>query len=381
MFSSLWKVMPFLTIGLGVGLEAQTAKAPQNDIMPTYQTASNACGLHEGDCCLARSCKCTNGKAVEFDFLYWTAKNPGFSCYAYEQKNALFDLENIEDQDFGSIVRLDSKWDPGFRFGAGWNTNFDRWDVFVDWTWYRNHSKESRNLEDASDSELRGFYPISFFNESSTPYQNVSSSWHMLHNAIDIELGRAYYITKSLSLRPHLGFRGGCINQNSKTHFNQILISGSASVLTTDIINKAKNNFWGVGPRIGIHSQWHIANSSWSILGKASTSLLLGETRTHFQNKYFITNETDYVIAQDFKDNISQLVPNLQIFLGLDWGSCLECDMYYLGINAGWETDIYWNQYNVPATIQNKSVITGLNNHSTEAVTMGGLTVNVHLDF
>ena len=49
----------------------------------------------------------------------------------------------------------------------------------------------------------------------------------------------------------------------------------------------------------------------------------------------------------------SQLVPNLQIFLGLDWGSCLDCDKYYLGINAGWETNIYWNQFNIPRTNAN----------------------------
>ena len=74
MFSSFWKVMPILTL-LGVGVEAQNAMQ-KNGRMPAYQ-APQACGLNEGECCLARSCKCTMGGALEFDFLYWRAENTG----------------------------------------------------------------------------------------------------------------------------------------------------------------------------------------------------------------------------------------------------------------------------------------------------------------
>ena len=80
------------------------------------------------------------GGALEFDFLYWRAENPGFT-FAYEQTSptlsgAEFDIANI-----GSVLRLDAKWDPGFRLGAGWNSDFDRWDVFADWTWFKDCSK------------------------------------------------------------------------------------------------------------------------------------------------------------------------------------------------------------------------------------------------
>ena len=89
MFSSFFKVMPILAIGLGVGVEAQNAIAQKNGKMPVYQTAPapQACGLNEGECCLARSCKCAMGGAMEFDFLYWRAENTGFT-FAYEQKNS-----------------------------------------------------------------------------------------------------------------------------------------------------------------------------------------------------------------------------------------------------------------------------------------------------
>jgi len=370
MLNMFWKAMPILTIGL-VGLQANHNQA---------KSTAPICGLKENEC-LARSCKCAMGGAFEFDFLYWNAENPGFSCFAYEQKNPYLSYPNIisgmPENDIGSLVRLDSKWNPGFRIGAGWNSDFDRWDVFVNWTWFKNHSHESETINGFYPPSYVGFLPISIMNQMN-PFQNVSSSWRLAYNAVDLELGRAYYITKSLSFRPHWGLRNSWINQKSRTHFYGAMSTYSTNII--DYVAHAKNNFGGIGPRLGIHSQWHIANSSWSILGKASASLLFGETRSHFRNSYLDDQGDDVIIYRDFKDKSFEYVPNLQVFLGLNWGSCWHCDQYYFGISAGWETNIYWNQYIIPAGSQ-ASQIVGLPVHSSEAVTMGGLTANIHFDF
>jgi len=374
MFSSLLKVMPILTLGLGVGLEAQSSQK-NTKMQPTYRTASAVCGVNEGECCLARSCKCAMGGALEMDFLYWRADNTGFT-FAYQQKDPSSTHAYVDN--IGSVVRLDSDWAPGFRLGGGWNSDFDRWDVFVDWTWFKDSSTKSRSLDGiTSATDPRGFYPLQSVNDSGTQnrYRDVSASWHLQHNVVDLELGRAFYITKALSLRPHCGLRSGWINQKFKSVFS--LPINSAAHQEYDF--HGKNNFSGVGPRVGIHSQWHIDSSSWSILGKASTSLLLGQTKTRYHNKSLTAGASSFVTERQLKDNFSQLVPNLQIFIGLDWGSCLDCEKYYLGINAGWETNIYWNQFNIPTAIYtNYAPLPGTGN---QAVTMEGLTVNVHFDF
>lgn len=371
MFSSFWKVMPILTLGLGVGAYAQNASAPKTSKMqPTYQTAPS-CGLHEGDCCLARSCKCAMGGAVELDFLYWRAENPGFTV-GYEQTNPLCSSSSV--QNVGDILRLDAKWDPGFRVGTGWNTDWDRWDVFADWTWFKDRSSDSWSYDTATVK--LGFYPQWPVEVGTTPYvyKHVEGSWRLLHNVFDLELGRAYYITKALSLRPHWGLRGGWLNQKFKSCFSSPVSAGSY-----EYDFHGKNNYWGIGPRVGIHGQWHINDSSWSVLGKASTALLLGETKVHFQTESMATSSSPVVTERSYCDHFSHLVPNLQIFLGLDWGSCLDCEKYYLGINAGWETTIYWNQFNVPSSIyEYYAPLPGANG---QALTMEGLTVNVHFDF
>ena len=36
----------------------------------------------------------------------------------------------------------DVKWDPGLRFGLGWNDVCDGWDFLVNWTYYHTVEKE-----------------------------------------------------------------------------------------------------------------------------------------------------------------------------------------------------------------------------------------------
>ena len=102
-----------------------------------------------------------------------------------------------------------------------------------------------------TDTNDIGYYPEWPFNFAAKTFRDVSANWRLLHNAFDLELGRAYYITKALSLRPHWGLRGGWINQKFKSCF-------STETTHVDRYTKcdfhAKNNYWGIGPRVGIHA-------------------------------------------------------------------------------------------------------------------------------
>ncbi|MBF8263500.1 MAG: mOMP-like family protein [Parachlamydiales bacterium] len=362
--------MPVLTL-LGVGAAAQDIAAQNvTKSAPTMQTPM-PCGIVEGDNCLARGCACSYGGRLEFDFLYWQAQNTGF-MYGYEIKdpNAVAASNNI-----GSIMRLPAKWDPGFRIGAGWNTDYDHWDVFAGWTWFRDHATKSRSVTGVTGT-LLGFAPMWPNMAASSPvWQHVHAGWHMWHNACDLELGRAYYITKHLSLRPHYGLRGGWIHQKFTSSLT-LPMTGSFSQLDFH----GKNNFWGVGPRVGIQSNWHFCDNSWSVLGKASTALLLGETRTRYRSESLATGSTTFLTRHNVKDHFSQVVPNLQLFLGVDWSSCFNCDKYLLGINAGWEVNYYWNQFNI-LSMNEAAALAPTAAFGNHAVSMEGLTVNLHFDF
>lgn len=356
MFSSFMKIMPILTI-LGVGATAAEEEiAQQKAVKSNGKMQTLPCGIVEGNHCFARGCECTMGGAMEFDFLYWGASNTGF-IYAYESQDAV-------NNGIGKLLRLSTHWDPGFRFGMGWNMDYDRWDLFANWTWFRDHATKSKSM-----STTNGGYESVWVAQlsPSTRWGHVHGGWHMWHNAFDLELGRAFYLTKTLSLRPHYGFRGGWINQKFNT---KLLLPNTGAVNELDF--HGKNNYWGIGPRIGMHGKWCIDNSSWSILGKASGAVLVGETKTRIQTENITGSST--TVVNHYHDHFAQFVPNIQFFVGIDWSSCLDCNKYYLGVNAGWEVNYYWNQFNL---VSNPTLPT-FGNH---AVTMQGLTLNLHFDF
>lgn len=338
--------MPVLAL-LGASATAQEEIAKQEKVQKNQIVAP--CGIN--DSCLARGCACSMGGAMELDFMYWRAENNSF-IYACK-----------DGTESTRLMRLDSQWDPGFRLGMGWNTSFDHWDLFVDWTWFRDHATESNSNTD-------GFSPL--WPMDTGVYQDVSASWHLQYNMFNMELGRAFYITKALSLRPHCGLSGGWIIQRFASKVSHVLVEDD--VPDPEMNFHGKNNFWGIGPRVGIHGQWHILNSHWSVLGKAAGDLLLGQTNVHSLSK----EESPLL---NITDKFSQVVPHVQLFLGIDWGSCFKCDKYYLGLNAGWEVNYYWNQFSL-ATQPADDVIgipyPFVNDHALE---MSGVTINFHFDY
>jgi hypothetical protein len=377
---SIWKILPAFMLG-NFGVYAQTAAssslpypvAAQPKPQMEMKASAMPCGVNENLCCFARGCENMYGIAIEGDFIWWRAENPGFVA-AYEQKDQSLDIgvgNNVPD--VGSIIYLGTEWAPGFRVGAGWNTNYDRWDVFADWTWFHYESSKTRTFDNAIMNQ--GFsFALYHDGHEPNPFKTFHAQWHMQFNMADLELGRAYYITKEFSLRPHWGARGGWINQKFNDHLSTAVIPGGPDQLNFD----AKNDYWGVGPRIGLQGNWHIYYSNWSILGKAAGSLLYGKTSTHFKNAYH-TPAAGWTTDRDMKSRFVQIVPNVQLFLGLSWGSCLNCNQMFLGIDAGWESNYYWNQFNVPMVVGDW--VTPILPASTHAVTLEGLTVNAHLDF
>jgi len=368
-----------MTLGLGMSLSAQEVAAYKTAKTTKAQQMQSAipCGIVEHDACLARGCECAMGGVLEVDFLWWRAENPGFT-YGFDIKDphsTAATSATTGTYQIGSLMQLESKWDPGFRIGMGWNTCFDRWDVFTDWTWYSVTSEETSTYGSTPVGEM-GYHSLWPVSSNADAYQQVEAGWKMWYNAIDMELGRAFYITKALSLRTHAGLRGAWLNQKFQSQFEMPV----AAIPNSKMTFHGENEFWGVGPRIGFSGNWHIDSSEWSILCKASGALLSGKTETRSATDYLVTVGGVATPQRDMRSNFTQIVPTVQFFLGIDWGTCFDCNKYYLGLNAGWEANLYWNQFSLLPAMKGyfNSPIPSMSN---QAVMMDGLTFNAHLDF
>lgn len=197
-------------------------------------------------------------------------------------------------------------------------------------------------------------------------------------NLIDLEIGRAYYVSKALSFRPQWGVRAGWLYQDFFASFRD------PTNVNAERDNNfiAEDNYWGVGPRTVVRADW-LLGCGFGIFGNATASLLYGKTMTYFLFEY--ENPVGSLTFQAFnrmKDDFSQLVPNLQMQLGLDWGMCFD-DWFFFALNASWEVNYWWSRLNLPILIGGLSqgTTTVVPELSTKPVTMEGVTFSAKLDF
>jgi hypothetical protein len=325
----------------------------------------------KADCCqclyreVPRGCSPEGGVYFSADFLWWRAENHGLSA-AFENQS-----ESVSD---GSIFRVSPAWDPGFRLGLGWNTSYDGWDLLLNWTWYENNASSTKTRNGIAFGSQQGFYPMwPHAHSPYGPFQTAGVTYRILYNAIDFEIGRAVFTSKKLSFRPFWGPRAAWLSQTFQTRFTTPL-SNSADPQKSE----GRDVYWGIGPRAGTAAEWHVG-SGFSVVGLVAAAALYGNARVRFQNQE-LTNGA-YVLERKFTDDFDQLAPQLQLLLGLQWGSCLWTDRYYLAFSAVWETNYWWDQMNLPVSLRSASFGSPMPTVGNQPVTLEGLTVNAEFDF
>jgi hypothetical protein len=384
MISSLWKTVPVLSLVLSA-VQAQELVLQELALKERTGTSrsrqSVSCGVVEGNDCFARSCSGAMGGAFEFDFLYWRAENQGFvSGWEVNNPMATAGTSGANIGVSAKVIRPEETWAPGFRFGAGWNSDYDRWDLFVDWTWYQNKADATNVSETGINGQ--GLYSaksglLATF-DMIGPYTSLHTTYRLWHNCWDAELGRAFYITKKLSLRPHWGARAAINRQKGSSSFYgegtplALLVAATNPMGINDRV-QARNKFWGIGPRTGVHANWHF-HKGFSVIGKGAVALLYGQMKWRSKDTAptSATNPSPHTWAKS-SGQFQTLVPNLQMFLGLQWAGCFHCDEVTASFAAGWEANYWWNQYAVNTPPYNWA--------TNNALTMEGLTVNIHIDY
>jgi len=322
--------------------------------------------------------KCPTDQAVYFtlDFLYWVAHNHGFSWAGKS-----YDETTTKPVDF-RVLYMNDNWDPGFRFGIGWDTLHDYWDILAQWTYYHNHSKDSASSPNAVYIVGGGIFPSSGLG-SNFVYQDGKAHWRLNYNMLDLEIGKTFYISKYLSLRAHAGGRGGWIDQSFRSEFTNIIYDKEPPI--QDTVYHCDQDFWGIGPRIGIHGDWHLGEG-FSIFGNIAAALLYGKFDVH-ETQRFLAADTTYRYwtlipgvyneVLGLKRDFYELSPNLEMIIGLSWGRCFHNEKTYFSLKAGWETNYWWNQYKLSSyTLQMLDL-----GEETHPVSMQGLTLRAKVDF
>lgn len=220
------------------------------------------------------------------------------------------------------------KW--GFRLGIGYGIGHDAWDLYADWAHFRT------NFTKQAIPPTGGVITPLLTSQGQEPVDTASSRFKLNFDMFDFEIGRQFYISKFLSLRPFIGARGAIVNEGTNTTYTGA--NFAALGVSPDVVT-FKNNFWGVGARIGLNTQWELYKGL-SFYGNAAASVLAG--RYHLSAFEQAGIPLTFITSNGERYDVSKFVYDLQV--GLSWGTTFASS-YHLELLAGWESHFFSNMW------------------------------------
>lgn len=297
------------------------------------------------------------------DFIYWKTSEDG-----------LFFASTGAANDQGAAVKgkaaaVGEDWAPGFKVGLGLNLGHDGWDLYTQYTWLHASDSATHKGDFIFVPEL-----LPFNNGPSVAGTEAKASWKTHFNVIDLELGRNFYTSQYLTLRPFFGLKGTWQShqfKNTVTSTDLRTSGGGDSFPGTAVANK-KYDFWGIGVRGGLQTGWYFTKC-WSIYGNLALTSLWTNYYKHTQTLDFNNSTTGTTTSAINIDNddfyTCRFVSELE--LGLRWETWFYDDNYHFAIQAGWQQQNWINLSNFHQVLDS-----GTTDFSTQ-----GLNLKFRFDF
>ncbi len=227
----------------------------------------------------------------------------------------------------GESKQADFCWRWGFRSELGYRLPHDHWDALANYTWFQDKSNQS------VDSPSGGTI-VPLMAAFSHFAQNASASiyWHLLYQNFDLDLRKAYFLSRHFSVSPFFGMRNTWLNQDYRANYTN---PNGTSPKTIQI--KTKQDFWGVGPLAGLNSEWHITGQWW-VFGSFIGAILASD----YDISSRVLNDGD--IQDDITANTKRMSPTVQGALGLGWHMNINRQRNHLALRLSYEAQYWWKQ-------------------------------------
>lgn len=263
----------------------------------------------------------------------------------------------------------DYDYNPGIRFGLGFYLDHDAWNLDFNWTWLN-----ITNYKTVGTSSGEVLIPLWIIPNSSIPSaianQGANAKWDVSYNTLDVRLAKPYHVSRYLVFAPHFGIRAGWIDQTFAADYGN-MVSG-----VTTINPSAQNNFWGVGARCGLDTEWSLGKG-WCLFGNVATSMLFGKFDVDQSLSFTISGTTDgYDLENDFYQNVS----NYEIAMGLGWDKFFSKNKYHVSLRGGYEFHEWFDQNNMRKFFGSNTTTYVNDTVSRGNLTLNGFSLRVQLD-
>jgi hypothetical protein len=241
----------------------------------------------------------------------------------------------------GTVSDLDYDYRPGFQVALGMNFDHDNWDGYAQYTWL--HGQDSSSIVSPAGGALLVLQEIPSYSISEgvgTGATSMSETWKFKFDFVDADLGRCYYVGKSLTFRPSVGARGAWIRQ--KLDVDTVNGELSLGTLRNEDFDQSSVS-WGVGLRTGITSNWEFG-SGFRMYGSGYGDILY--TRYNLKLKDFVQTAAGVTVSTVTlkQHHADYLRPHVDLELGFGWGSYFDCNNWHIDLSASYGFQVFWNQ-------------------------------------
>lgn len=292
------------------------------------------------------------------NFLYWNAHENGLQV-AVKNEGSSTDLSDA------NVKTIRGKWNPAFRVGIGYNTPHDGWDLKLTWLRFTDNGRKNGGVD--SDEF---FYPT-WVHPNNLPANaalRLKSTWRMRLDQLDLDLGREFFVSKWLTLRPHFGLRSDWIHQSLHAKYSAF------PAATTTVKTELEDHWFGTGLEGGLDTQWGLG-SGWSLFGNLSAAIVYGFHHIKDENE----NKPSDIKYMDLKNRYRISQPVLDLEMGVRWDNMFCNDRFHLGLQVGWEHHVYFSQNQFPVFTDNVSRGVFVSNQGD--LTLQGWTFAARFDF
>ncbi len=300
---------------------------------------------------------------ISASFIYWHTSQEGLD-FAFVAPT----LAPPATPTPGAVQYSDFDYQPGFQVAIGYNTNYDDWVGWAEYTWLHQTELTSAVTPPLLPSGAAGTWGGSDWFVAGGVAQAggaASARWKMHLDMLDVFFSRPYYQGTQLTVAPYAGLRALWIRQT----FTVNLVN-TVSPLSPRA--KTGSNSWALGPAAGVKGHWMLGKG-FRFEGNATGALLYTDY-TSIRWKQSLVNSSGPTARTDDVGTVRSMA---QLGVGVGYGSYLYCQKYYIDFSARYDFNYLWNQNVMRPFV---SELAGRENDVGD-LSLHGLTLNARFDF
>lgn len=275
------------------------------------------------------------------DFIYWRTSNDSdaFALSGVGTPAPVQGVPSVIPPKKGSYKLPDFDFEPGFKIGAGLKFAHDGWDLYANYTWlhpetFKKTVKDPTGLLQDVQSDL--------VLDSPTITKAINRFRQSL-NVLDLELGRNFFLSRFMTLRPYFGLKSAWIHQSNMTSYTPTSFSNSV-ITITDLIEKRKIKSWGMGIRGGISPVWYFIKD-FGLYGNLALSGIWTYYKTSaigIAEGALAAGGTNSIVTTNIVSSSHTITPVVEWGLGLTYAT-LAREKYTFTFSGGWEEQVWIN--------------------------------------